>query len=344
MFAGRYVKLDTALETQAIEVTVSPGLVYVDPGDSIPIEATIDHAETPTLAWDPGAGTWADTTGQDTNGPDRRTLTVPTSRSAFPFTVRVESTSTTGLRRDRTPERAGQVIVQLRPFFVSASPDEIRPGETSILTAYDLDDEPVEVTWSRFGGRVTETDIGAATFTADEPGKYVVTATDARGESVSVTIHVLGGECSFSYTIGGTRFIGQDGDVVTWSDKDDDESRLLVGDPTGEGYGAQLTFTSEEGVRVQGEGVTGVGAYFIRFATFEVARDSLLGASVSNTGEAEITVFEDGALIAGEGAGEVVGDGGRIPFSIEFSVFDSGEHNFGAADFECYIDGPPTDD
>lgn len=147
------------------------------------------------------------------------------------------------------------------------------------------------------------------------------------------------GACWFEYVIGGTPFGGQEGDVITWSESAESVSRLLVGDPSGDGYGAQLTFTTTSGLRPDGEPVSGVGDYFIRFADFKLTRDVMLGASTTNTGEGEITRYEPGAAVAGSGSGTVVDldSGDRPDFTIEFSVFDSAR-DFGPDVFGCFIE------
>jgi hypothetical protein len=145
------------------------------------------------------------------------------------------------------------------------------------------------------------------------------------------------GDCAFEYTIGTTQVVGEEGDVVLWSDSAERESRVLVGDPNGDGHGAQLTFTTETGIRSTGDPVTGVGPYFVRFADFMADGETSLGASVSNTGEGEITMYDAGVAVAGQATGTVGGIGNPLDFSLSFAVYDNGDDTGDADVFRCII-------
>jgi len=195
-FSGRSISTNVAVSTEQLQVVGTPSLVVVRrAGDTVPITAELRHADTTTLNWNPGAGRWDDGIGQDTNEPGTRPLKTPTSSSAYPFLVTIESTSTTGLRATASDVRNTTVEVKLQGLIVEPDPGSVRVRQPLQFVATASDGNPRAVTWTATGGTIdSETGLYVA---GNRPGVYSVTATAVDDPSVRVTVQVTisDGEC-----------------------------------------------------------------------------------------------------------------------------------------------------
>ena len=198
-FGQRSITHDIVVETMAISVVASPTVINVtEPGDTVPVTATIQFAEVTSLAWTAEAGSWDDGIGVDTNDGGTRPLKTPTSPSEYPFRVTIESTSRQGLRADGEPARWDFVEVRLVPIIITPNPGTVRVNRTLPFAATDRDGNPVEVIWSAGGGTVDHGPAAATVYLAgEEPGTYEVTAQLASNPDVSATavVNVVEAEC-----------------------------------------------------------------------------------------------------------------------------------------------------
>lgn len=209
-FGWRRISAQEPVRTLAIEVTVTPEVIFVDsPGEVAAVTATIANAENENLWWDPGAGTWADGRGNPTNGPETRGLQTPADANAFPFLISVESISTLGLRADGDPPRIDTAVVRLRQNSITVSPVYacVGPGESREFTAYLDGVETSDVTWSleaaEPGGSVIGSISASGVYTAPSSGvaSMFVVATSIENPEVRGAADLDAGSCTCSWSL-----------------------------------------------------------------------------------------------------------------------------------------------
>ena len=253
-FSGQSISVNVPVSTNQLQVVGSPSIVLVRrAGEALPITAELRNADTETLDWDPGKGTWNDGTGQETNGPRTRPLLTPTNKNAYPFPVTIKSTSKTGLRADATDERSATVWVELQGLIVEPDPGSVRVRQPLPFFAFDSDGNAREVTWTATGGEI---DANGLYIAGNEPGVYTVTATAVDDPSVVVTVQVTitDAECLLgTWLLRSQEFLDQIGAASgapgTISYRSG-EYRLVIGeDGTYTGYRDQWSFriTTPEG-------------------------------------------------------------------------------------------------
>ncbi len=193
-FAGLSVSAQFPIRIHELQVVATPSLVEIDaPGSIVQITASAEYADTPSLDWDPGAGSWNDGAGRETPTTATRPLRTPTDQSAYPVTVTITSTSETGLRegKSRSDPRDDEVTIVLQDFIVVPDPGNVIVGRTLQFAALDLDGAPVAVAWSATGGRIGADGVYHA---GDRAGTYTVTATSKADPTKSVTVVVVVGD------------------------------------------------------------------------------------------------------------------------------------------------------
>ena len=220
VFSGLRISTDIAVSTKRLQVAVSPSKVLVArPGDTVPIAAQLVNADTTTLSWNTPHGKWADELGAITAEDGTRGLVTPTDVSVYPFTVEIESTSTTGLRAGATDVRGDIVVIDLQGLFVAPDPGSVLTRQQLQFAATDRDGKARAVTWTATGGSIN----GTGLYTAGKvPGVYTVTAVALDDPTLRVTVTV---------TVG-------DGDclVGTWSLRDEEFLDAIAA-----GSGTQIT-------------------------------------------------------------------------------------------------------
>jgi hypothetical protein len=209
-FSGQSAFTDVAVSTKQIQVLTLPSQVTVkDPGEIVMITTDLFYADTTTLFWDSGPGEWNDGRLQPTNEPETRPLKTPTATSAYPFTVKIASMSTTGLRATATDERSDTVEIKLQELFVTPDPGRVAVERQLSFEARDRDGKPVAVRWEATGGSIDSNGVYTAGKT---PGRYTVTATgiDNPDLTATVTVTVVELDCLVgSWTLRSEDFLDQ---------------------------------------------------------------------------------------------------------------------------------------
>ena len=163
VFSGLRISTDIAVSTKRLQVAVSPSKVLVArPGDTVPIAAQLVNADTTTLSWNTPHGKWADELGAITAEDGTRGLVTPTDVSVYPFTVEIESTSTTGLRAGATDVRGDIVVIDLQGLFVAPDPGSALTRQRAAFAATDRDGKAGAVTWTATGGSINGTGLYTA--------------------------------------------------------------------------------------------------------------------------------------------------------------------------------------
>jgi hypothetical protein len=192
-FGGATISSDVPISTEAITVTSSPHLVWVDePGETVGITTEIDHAVDTELKWTNPKGRWTDSPDATTSGSARRPLLTPSSPDDYPFTIEVEATTDTGLRAlPGAPRRSDAIEVRLAPIIVLPNPGAVQTRKMLGYTATNREGELIAVTWSATGGRIVSSGHGTATYTAGGvEGTFEVTARLESNPQVFVTVLV----------------------------------------------------------------------------------------------------------------------------------------------------------
>lgn len=204
-FSGVSTSRDVPITTHGLTLDASPLEISVDePGETAKITATLQHADTTTLFWEPEQGEFVDGIGFDTNDDGQRPLATPTDSDLYPFDVTITSTSRTGLRAKATDERTATVRIKLQDLVVSPPEITVAPGETVDYTATDPDGDPVEVRWEATGGDIDDDGQYVA---GDEKGTFTVTATAVDDPNRTSTVQVTISEvepCTFRLSYNGS--------------------------------------------------------------------------------------------------------------------------------------------
>lgn len=189
-FRGLSVYAQSPIDTSRLGVIATPLRILTRPGQIHNVNAGPVNADTTTMYWDAGAGSWIDGIGDDTNGEAIRQLVTPMSPGAYPFNVTIWSTSETGLRSVgwQTDPRMQTIEVDLVDFIVEPDPGHVLIEQQLGFTAVDYNGRPVEVTWRATGGQIDQNGVYTA---GKEPGTYTVTATLKDDPSISVTVNVI---------------------------------------------------------------------------------------------------------------------------------------------------------
>lgn len=196
VFSGRSTEVIIPIETKRLQVVATPETVSVQrPGETVSITTRLDHADTTTLVWHSGPGSWGDGTGDDTNDAGARSYVTPSDPDDYPYVMEIASTSTTGLRAKATDVRNDTVVFELAKIVVTPENGSVEVRKQLSYFATDRNGTPVDVLWSATGGNITRGPSTEAVYTAGgEPGTYTVTATLASNPTVTVTVPVVVGE------------------------------------------------------------------------------------------------------------------------------------------------------
>lgn len=188
-FNGSQAWKEVPVEAAPIEITIDPPAAEGDPGFVATFTVAVENANDPGIqvTIDPPGG---HTVTYEQIGSNLFEITVQTSsqREDFPALMRVESTSTTGLRArpDAPPRFATAPIrtqgdVTITPWATCVEPGETFQFEAAVGFANQL------VHWDATGGAID----ADGRFTApDEPGQYVVRATADADATRSATSKV----------------------------------------------------------------------------------------------------------------------------------------------------------
>lgn len=205
-FGGAFVDERKPVETKAIQVVTTPAEIRVEQaGQPVVISADIRNAIDTKLEWDPGAGEWADG-GYQTNGPAVRTLDTPTDESLYPFSVRVTSLSTGGLRASGEPERFDTTFVRNdETAYVVVDPPGVcvEPNEQQQFTAEVVGREDQSVTWSSDIGSITQGGLFTAPSTPYTVATITATTVEEEQKSGSVFAVVSSCVCSWFANVSG---------------------------------------------------------------------------------------------------------------------------------------------
>lgn len=196
-FGGKTIIKKSGINVAPIQVTIAPTSWRGDPGEVAVFTATVEDALNKDVKWtiSPQGGHQFTVTDE---GNGVSTITIQTSKNPddFPATVRVESTSKTGLRglQDAPPRFAEALLggthvnVEITPEYSCVQPNEMQSfGSTSYGTDNDT------ITWSSSGGSISQDGV----FTApNEVGIYTVTATSGIDPLSSATAEVTVGTCA----------------------------------------------------------------------------------------------------------------------------------------------------
>jgi len=152
LFGGRTISKQIELEVKAIEVTISPALIQLEnPGFPVNLDGAIVNADDPRLAWLPERGGWIDALPDTAQGGASRTLSTPSNPDFYPFDVRVESVSRTGLRASGVPARFAVVRIEL-----AGQPIEIGPAyaclQNGTTQQFSIVGESLDVSWELTDG------------------------------------------------------------------------------------------------------------------------------------------------------------------------------------------------
>jgi len=210
-FGGREVHQDLPIKTKPIIVNVLPDDFTVEtPGETIQLTATSDNAKIETLSWESAQGSWEDGLGGETDGGATRPLKTPTSASAYPFFVTVESTSDQGLRASGEPRRLDIATIRYQTtVLVSPSGICVPNGDNETSSAEIVGSPGAAFTWTLVdvgGGPAS----GAGTI-LETTGRYVsppsavgevhVVATSVGNANAKGKALVLYGPCVCYWTL-----------------------------------------------------------------------------------------------------------------------------------------------
>jgi hypothetical protein len=174
-FGSQRAERVAAIQVRAIEVTIDPEMVRVEPGQAIALTARVANAMDESVEWraTPNVGT-LDPAFSFGDGPHRAQFTAPINPTSFPITITVTSISESGLRAAASaPARSASALIA-SGIEVTVTPDSVclQPGETLTFTATVVGWSNTAVTWSASAGTITS----AGVFTAG-PGSGTVTVT-----------------------------------------------------------------------------------------------------------------------------------------------------------------------
>ncbi len=160
----------------AVQVTVSPGTITLQPGQTQQFTATVTGSSNTAVTWTATGGTIS-SSGLFTAG----------STAGSSFTVTATSVA------DSTKTATGRVTIQAAPVVaVTISPTSatLQPGKTQQFTATVTGSSNTAVTWTATGGTISNSGLFTAGSTAGS--NFTVTATSVadstKSASASVTI------------------------------------------------------------------------------------------------------------------------------------------------------------
>lgn len=195
-FGGHTIIKNYGILVNPIEITIDPASYRGEPGDVVVFTASIENANHDDVAWSISPqGRHQYTISSDGHGTSIITIRTSEYPEDYPATVRVESTSSTGLRfySDAPPRFAEALLggehanVEIDPNYVC-----VKPGQDQIFTATVDGSRNDKITWTATGGTINSQGV----FTAgDEPGNYEVTATSQADPMAYATNVVTVGSC-----------------------------------------------------------------------------------------------------------------------------------------------------
>lgn len=196
-FGGKTMIKKSGIKVAPIQVTIDPTSSRGDPGEVAVFTATVEDAMNKDVKWtiSPQGGHQFSVT-DDGNGVS--TITIQTSKNPddFPATVRVESTSTTGLRGlPDAPPRFAEALLGGTHVNVEITPEYscVQPNERLSFGATSFGSDNDTFTWSSSGGRISQDGV----FTApNKAGSYTVKATSNIDPQSFATAEVTVGSCT----------------------------------------------------------------------------------------------------------------------------------------------------
>ena len=189
-FNGSQAMLKQPVDAEPIKVTIDPPYADGDPGFTATFTVTVHHANDPSvdITLEPVGG---HVLSHEQVADNVYQVTVATSeqREDFPARLRVESTSSTGLRAlADAPPRVGAALIRSGGDIVlSPWATCVEPGETTRFSAVVHGFDNQGVSWTASGGSIT----ADGQFTApDQEGTYEVQATADADSTRTATARV----------------------------------------------------------------------------------------------------------------------------------------------------------
>lgn len=205
------------VEVKAIDVSIQPDLVYVDPGDPMFFDSTVEWANDESVKW-------SVTDGEILGANDQKTMVLKTPDEEWddPIEVRATSQSKGGLRaKNEAIPRFGLAAVYANKIRI-----EIIPGwacvEKSKTKTFQAKVEGVEgdpdISWSASSGSFSGSTYFAP---GSNVGNVTITATvstEDREVSESITIRVGECKCYWSADFSGGLSISSEGEYAVFED------------------------------------------------------------------------------------------------------------------------------
>lgn len=209
-FGGATLNVIKSVEVGAIQISISPPLKIVEPGEIVEFTVTVHNAKDTRILITDGLGLQLEP-NMDSDGTASFTYLVP-DRNDLPLSLKATSLSKGGIRGlADAPERFGNSMLQEEDVILFVSPTYacLEPGESmdfSAVAFLGVDPGPVE--WSATGGSITP----SGRFTAGNIGSATVTATltDGRDRRATGRIDIMNDcdACRWRASVGGMTFSG----------------------------------------------------------------------------------------------------------------------------------------
>ena len=221
-FGSAHIWEDKPVEVREIGVSVVPTVRRVTTGEEIEMRGFIRHSFEPkkarwTIISANGAAVQKLESGYRGEGEHYQMLKLPDEEEAFPITVELDSTTTTGLRNGASDRRYGSATLTTGAV-VDIGPDTgcVEQGETLAMFAEVFGVEDTRLRWSASGpGSVSQEGV----LTSSGDGEVTVRAVSVADPEAFDEAHIdVGGcTCRFSLQISGDSSRAVNGSIAHYS-------------------------------------------------------------------------------------------------------------------------------
>jgi hypothetical protein len=221
-FGSAHIWEDKPVAVRKIGVSVVPTALRVHTGQEVEMRGSIRHSFEPrNVRWDiesaNGAPVQKLDSGYRGEGEHYQRLKLPAKEEAFPITVELESTSTSGLRNNASDRRYGSATLTTGAV-VDIGPDTgcVEQGEELAMFAQVFGVEDTRVRWSASGpGSIDQEGV----LTARGDGEVTVRAVSVEDPKAFDEAHIdVGGcTCQFSLQISGDSNRSVTGSIAHYS-------------------------------------------------------------------------------------------------------------------------------
>ena len=195
-FFGEYESTTKEVTVTQGSVTITPADIYIEPGESVDLTATVSGLQDMTLAWETSSNAEFNPKPTDDRiGTETATLLTSDNPAHYPIPVTVKSLARKANCEGNISLVDEEQTVYIRSKTIAVSVDPlsacVEVGTTQQFTASVIGTDNQSVTWSASGGRITQD----GQFTPTSDGEFTITATSTENTDAKSTA-VISTNCS----------------------------------------------------------------------------------------------------------------------------------------------------